>query len=103
MPILVYCVDEPDSAEPRQEHLRSHFDYVEGVLDEIKIAGPFRSLDDEDNTDIDGSLFIYATDDLEEAKRLFFGDPYNAQPIYKNYRFARFTPAAGTWIGGKIW
>ncbi len=102
MPILVICKDSKNAPHLRQEYLQAHLDYIETVLDQVLIAGPQKPINI-DNASPHGSTFIYATDSLEQAQTLFQQDPYVKNGVYEHVEFHHFTPAAGTWINGKIW
>jgi len=100
MPYLVFCKDSSNAPMLRKTWLQAHFDYISGALDNICVAGPTSSKKD---GEYNGSCFIYNTDDLAEAETLFFNDPYYINGVYSSYELNRFVPAAGKWIGGKIW
>jgi len=50
-----------------------------------------------------GSCFIYDTEDMEIAHKLFKHDPFARAGVYSHVAFSQFTPAAGHWIGGCTW
>jgi len=100
MAIIVICQDSEHAQTLRQQHLQEHFDYIESIIDKLAIAGP---INQQQADHYDGSCFIYNTDDMQEAKRLFENDPYAKNGVYYANSFATFLPAAGSWIGGKIW
>ncbi len=106
MPILVFCSDSDDAATLREQHLHAHFEYIESILDQLRIAGPNSKPSAGSDTQRGknyGSTFIYSTDDLDVAQRLFNNDPYAKHGVYKHVEFHHFLPAAGSWIGGKVW
>jgi len=117
MPFIAICRDRDsaDSAALRETHLRAHFDYIEGILDRLLVAGPAggrandgraddgRADDGKANDDWAFSVFIYATEDRGDAERLLHGDPYYRCGLYGEVTIEPFVPAAGTWIGGKVW
>lgn len=102
MPFIAICHDQDSvgSAALRETNLRAHFDYIEGILDRLLVAGPAGG---NTNDDFAFSVFIYATDDRDEAERLLRGDPYFGCGLYGDVTIEPFVPAAGTWIGGKVW
>ena len=102
MPYIAICHDSEavDSAALREAHRVAHFDYVEGILDRLLVAGPGGGAT---NADFAFSVFIYATDDRDEAEALLHGDPYFACGLYGDVTIEPFLPAAGQWIGGKVW
>ena len=100
MAYLVICKDSPNGSSLRKEWAKAHLDYIEGVLTDIYVAGPTSTRED---NEFNSSCFIYKTDDLKEAEALFYSDPYYINGVYDSYEFSKFMPAAGDWIGGKIW
>jgi len=104
MPIIVMCQDSENAPELRKTHLNAHFEYIEKVLPLISVAGPLRqSADAIKNQYYDGSCFIYDTDDMSVAHKLFKNDPYAKGGVYDSVAFAEFTAAAGNWVGGLTW
>ena len=79
---------------------QAHLDYIESIRDRVLVAGPM--LCDPDVPDkrgeFDGSLFVYATNDRDEARGLLEQDPYYRAGIYAQVSWARFTPARGSWL-----
>ncbi|MGI9329459.1 MAG: YciI family protein [Gammaproteobacteria bacterium] len=102
MPYIALCDDDPtvDAAGLRQQEKTAHFAYIESILDKLLVAGP---LTDVATGKHQASLFVYATDDEDEARALLENDPYFRAGIYARVRITAFTPAAGEWLGGKIW
>ena len=100
MAYIFYCKDHPDAATRRQESTPEHLAYIESIMDQVLMAGP---LIDDDSDAFSGSCFIYDTDQEQEAIQLLHGDPYYRAGIYARVDSHRLRPAAGSWIGGKIW
>lgn len=100
MPYFCYCKDVPNSENLRQENTRAHLAYIESILDKILVAGP---LGDPDNDGYKASCLIYDVDTPEEALELLHNDPYYIAGIFAEVNCQAYLPAAGTWIGGKIW
>ena len=100
MPHIAYCTDRKDLGDQRQTALADHLAYIETILDRIAVAGPVASGPDGST---EASCFIYHTDDREEARQLLENDPYFKAGVYGEVVLSSFTPAAGSWIGGKIW
>ncbi len=94
--------DDIDTAALRREAREQHFAYIESILDQLLIAGPLAGADSPAG-DWRASLFVYVTDERAEAARLLHADPYHRAGIYADEEWFRFTPAAGTWIGGTRW
>ncbi len=91
--------DVPDSAPLRAQARAAHFARVEAIMDHVSIAGPLKDGDGA----IIGSLIIVTARDEAEARALFEGDPYFAAGVWARHEIHEFLPAAGGWIGGKIW
>jgi len=100
MAIIVICQDNEHAQSLRAQHLQAHFSYIESILEKLAIAGP---INQQQSDQYNGSCFIYDTDDMQEAKQLFENDPYTIGGVYRSHSFASFLPAAGNWIGGKVW
>jgi uncharacterized protein YciI len=100
MPCIVLCTDGPDSSEQREKSLQAHFKFIENHLDRIAVAGPLKP---DPEADSYGSLFIYHTDDQEEALAFTRDDPYFKAGVWAEIRALHFTPAAGSYVGGKTW
>jgi uncharacterized protein YciI len=102
MAYIAICRDAEtaNTAELRESNLQAHLSYIETILDRLLVAGPAGGVSNEDFT---LSVFIYDTDDRGEAERLLQGDPYFECGLYGDVRLEPFIPAAGRWIGGKVW
>ena len=100
MAYICICEDRAGAAERRQASTAEHLDYIETILDRILVAGPLMQLAGGDYT---ASCFIYDTDSEEEALILLHNDPYYLADIYGRVDCRAFRPAAGKWIGGKVW
>ena len=97
---LVICRDAPDSAALRRDHLRAHLAYIEKIMERISVAGPLFA---DAAGAMNGSCFIYGTDDPEEARRLLRNDPYYLAGVYEHVEMRAFRPVAGDWVGGAAW
>ena len=97
---VVLCWDVPDSAAARAAHTPAHLAYVESILDEINVAGP---LWDGSGTRVVGSFWSLRTKSEQRAREILAGDPYVKGGCYARVEVLPFLPAAGRWIGGKVW
>jgi len=61
----VYCIDKPDSAALRKEHLAAHVEYLKKNSGKIFLSGPLQSDDAAANV---GSLWILKADSREAAQ-----------------------------------
>ncbi len=95
----IYCTDKPETVQARLNARNAHFSHIEKVLDDILIAGP---LVGPDGITV-GSLLIVKAEDAISARTLLERDPYFQADIWTDIRITEFIPAAGEWIGGKIW
>ncbi|HMB59134.1 MAG TPA: YciI family protein [Xanthomonadales bacterium] len=100
MPHLCFCIDKPGNPDIRTEFMAEHLAYIETILDKVAVAGPLKPAADDDP---DASCFIYHTESREEAMSLLHNDPYYGAGLWSSVICEYFLPAAGTWIGGKIW
>jgi uncharacterized protein YciI len=97
---IVLCYDGPDGAIKRAAATTEHLAYIDTILPEINVAGP---LYDASGTKTIGSLFCYRTKSLTRARELLEGDPYFRHGVFASTEFLPFLPAAGHYLGGKIW
>lgn len=100
MPHFIAIGRDLPGAEPARMAARpAHFAYIETIMDRIAVAGPLK---DEAGRFV-GSILIYETENLAAARALLEADPYFKAGIWDAPEVHAFTPAVGTWIGGKIW
>ena len=100
MAFICYFKDVSVSEKMREAATAEHLAYIESILEHLLVAGPLSA---EDGDGYNASCFIYDTDDRDEALSLLHNDPYFKAGIYEQVSCRRFLPAAGSWIGGKIW
>jgi uncharacterized protein YciI len=98
--VAVICHDGPDAAARRKAASPAHMQYVESILDRLLLAGP---LFDDPGATMIGSLYVFKTDSLPEARRLLEADPYYQAGFWKTVEFRPTLPAAGDCVGGRIW
>jgi uncharacterized protein len=96
---VIYAWDVTDSSQKRAETQAAHFAHVEKMLDQIAIAGPIK---DDGGQNI-GSLFVLKVGTAQEAETVLRADPYFKAGVWERWEIHPFLPAAGEWIGGKIW
>lgn len=95
----IYCRDKVGKADQRQAASPAHLKHVEQNLERYFIAGPIR---DEGGATV-GSLLIVKAESVDEARAFLKQDPYFSANIWESIEIHDFMPAAGDWIGGKIW
>ena len=94
------CFDGPDAAQRRSAAIADHVRFMEAVWREVLVAGPLQ--DPADGTVV-GSLYVIAAADEVSARRLLESDPFFVAGIWRETQLLGYTPALGTWIGGRIW
>lgn len=95
----VICWDAPGSAEARARARDAHFARIETIIDNLAIAGPLK----EASGAFTGSLLIVKADDEAGARAILEADPYFTAGVWVRFEISEFIPAAGDWVGGKIW
>jgi uncharacterized protein len=66
------CTDRPDHLQVRLDTRTAHLDYLNGLGDRLKFAGPFLGDDGKPN----GSLVVIDASDVAAARSIAAGDPY---------------------------
>jgi hypothetical protein len=97
---IVLCRDGDSGAAVRAAQTASHMAYIETVMDELNVAGP---LYDESREQPVGSLYCLHTRSLARAKEIIESDPYFIHGAFESVEYFPHLPAAGRYIGGKIW
>jgi hypothetical protein len=97
---VVLCFDGPRGAEARVGATQAHLAYIDQVLPEINLAGP---LFDAQGVKMIGSLYVLQTTSEARAREIVEADPYFKAGVFELVRYQPFLPAAGRYIGGKIW
>ncbi len=98
--VVVICRDGPQGPQVRAAATQAHMAYIETVLDEINVAGP---LFDAAGVNMIGSLYTLRTQSLERARQIIENDPYHLAGAFASVEYFPHLPAAGHYIGGKIW
>ncbi len=95
----IICWDAHGSAPIRASARDAHFARTEAIIDRLAIAGPLKDA----SGAFTGSLVIVTAEDEAGARAILEGDPYFAAGVWARFEISEFVPAAGGWIGGKIW
>jgi uncharacterized protein YciI len=98
--IAVVCRDEPDALPKRKAAAQAHLRWVESMLANIALAGPMYS---DDGSRMTGSLYVFKTTSLEQARAWLESDPYFAARFWSSIDYRPFLPAAGALVGGTVW
>jgi len=91
--------DSPDARRLRALHLQAHLDWVLGVMDRVRVAGPIR----DDSGEACASLYVLEAEDESEARAFIAQDPYYRSGVWQDVSLQPFIAAAGTWVGGASW
>jgi uncharacterized protein YciI len=97
---VVVCRDGVRGAAVRAAHSAEHMAYIETVMDELNVAGPL--YEDADGEPI-GSLYCLHTKSAARARQIIENDPYYIHGAFETVEYFPHLPAAGKYIGGKIW
>ena len=68
----IHCIDKPDSTELRAATRPEHLAHVDGVADQVLVAGPLLDLDGKPM----GSLLIIDFPERKDAVAFAAADPY---------------------------
>ena len=101
---VVVCRDGPNGPLVRATYTPQHMAYVETVMDELNVAGPLydNGAEHADSAPI-GSLYCLHTKSLQRAREIIESDPYFKHGAFASVEYFPHLPAAGRYIGGKIW
>ena len=94
------CTDGPGSAERRAAALEARQRHRESGWRQVAVAGP---LHDPRDGRVLGSLYLVTAPDEPSARRLLESDPFFTAGIWQDVGLSAFTPALGTWPGGRSW
>ncbi len=97
---IVLCRDGTSGAAVRAAQTAAHMAYIESVMDELNVAGP---LYDESREQPVGSMYCLHTQSLARAKEIIENDPYFKNGAFESVEYFPHLPAAGRYIGCKIW
>ncbi|MDX2223887.1 MAG: YciI family protein [Rhodospirillaceae bacterium] len=97
------CRDGGDKTQARRTHLVEHLNYIESIMDRVLIGGPNPPLRPGDTRQFEGSLMVYRTETMAEARALFENDPYFKNGVWDSFEVLNFNPVAGAAVGGKTW
>ncbi len=84
---MLFCEDKPDSLELRLANRKNHLSWASTKAENIKLAGPMLS---NDNETMIGSLFILEASSLEEVKKMNQEDPYTKAGLWGNVTIRPF-------------
>lgn len=79
MLFAVICKDKPDSLELRLANRPDHVEFLKGLGENLKLAGPFTS---ENGDGMDGSLLIVEAESQAAAEAMVSNDPYAGAGLF---------------------
>lgn len=105
---VVICRDGPNGTLVRATQTAAHLAYIETVMDELNVAGPLYDNGGDKGGDGSGSapvgsLYCLHTRSLARAKEIIENDPYVKHGAFASIEYFPHLPAAGRYIGGKVW
>lgn len=101
---VVVCRDGPNGSVVRAAYTEEHMAYIETVMDELNVAGPlYENGSDQAAHAPIGSLYCLHTKSLQRAREIIENDPYFKHGAFATVEYFPHLPAAGRYIGGKIW
>ncbi|MEO1568699.1 MAG: YciI family protein [Pseudomonadota bacterium] len=77
---VVYCLDKPGAVQVRLANRSAHLDWAAGFKDRIATAGP---MFDADGETFIGSLFVIASDSLDDVRDWATEDPYAKAGLFE--------------------
>ena len=82
----ISCVDKPNTAAIREEHLKPHREYLQSQKGILVLAGATQN---DDGTEAIGSLFVVNANTRQEAKAFSDGDPFTKAGVFSNITITR--------------
>jgi uncharacterized protein YciI len=82
----ISCVDKPNTAATREEHLKPHREYLQSQKRILVLAGATQN---DDGTEAIGSLFVVNANSRQEAKAFSDGDPFTKAGVFSNITITR--------------
>ena len=92
------CKDIPDSWPLRSRITGEHLKYIDTIKDKILIGGPVRG--DAGAHGPVGSIIVYRTESIDEAKALLANDPFAKNKLFASCEWFDFSQYVGTYVGG---
>ena len=83
---IVSCVDKPNTAAVREQHLQPHRAYLQSQKKILVLAGATQS---DDGAAAIGSLFVVNVGSRAEAKAFSDGDPFTQNGVFSSVTITR--------------
>jgi uncharacterized protein YciI len=78
---VVYCQDNPETPNKRDQHYDAHRAYLKEATTKIVMAGPF--LDEDGQTRI-GSMLLVEAESIQEVREFQQNDPFAVNAVWKD-------------------
>ena len=82
----ITCIDKPNTAAIREEHLLPHRAYLQSQKGILVLAGATQT---DDGKDAIGSLFVVNVDSRDKAKAFSDGDPFTRAGVFSDVKIVR--------------
>ena len=82
----ISCVDKPNTAAIRDEHLKPHREFLQSQKKILVLAGATQN---DDGTEAIGSLFVVNVGSRAEAKAFSDGDPFTQHGVFSSVTITR--------------
>ena len=82
----ISCTDKPNTAPIRDEHLKTHREYLQSQKGILVLAGATQN---DDGSEAIGSLFIVNANSRQEAKAFSDGDPFTKAGVFSSVTITR--------------
>jgi uncharacterized protein YciI len=82
----ISCVDHPDTAVLREQHMQPHRKYLDERKDILVLAGATLT---DDGSEATGSMFIVNVQTRVEAKAFSDADPFTEAGVFANISITR--------------
>ena len=82
----ISCVDKPNTAAIRDEHLKPHREYLTSQKKILVLAGATQN---DEGTEAIGSLFVVNVNSRAEAKAFSDGDPFTKHGVFSSVTITR--------------
>ena len=82
----ISCVDKPNTAGIREEHLLPHREYLTSQKGILVLAGATQT---DDGKEAIGSLFVVNVGSRDEAKAFSDGDPFTKAGVFSSVTITR--------------
>jgi uncharacterized protein YciI len=88
----IHCVDNPNTAAIREEHLSTHRDYLKSRKNILVLSGATQN---DEGTEATGSMFILHVNSRAEAQAFSDDDPFTRNNVFATVTITRMRK--GNW------